>query len=215
MCEDIVHEIDVIRSRSSRNSTSANEKKEEMRKTGLKIKDPCPICKKGVISGYAHLIGGDFSQLDPSNPLSIRLNANYTALYDVKSHRNFIPMCGSLGEKGTCHDLFDNRKFFVVPTLLVDGNHFTVKSAHPDADALNDTTFELSYSPYRRGLAALAKFAFKKHMHQKRIGLEHEVLVDFSESSSNRQREATGGSSSSSMAARSVSASPSSEEKSD
>ena len=44
---------------------------------------------------------------------------HYNTPLDVKSVRNFIPLCGILGQKGTCHDAFD--KYTV--TMLCDVSH--------------------------------------------------------------------------------------------
>lgn len=66
----------------------------------------CLICgvKEGV--SRAHLVSGksttDFSPFGPPT---------YANALDVKSARNFIPLCGSLGEQGSCHDAFD--KFYI------------------------------------------------------------------------------------------------------
>jgi hypothetical protein len=42
------------------------------------------------------------------------IEAGYTTDFDGYSERNHIPLCGTLGEKGTCHDAFDTFKMTLV-----------------------------------------------------------------------------------------------------
>jgi len=112
------------------------------------------------------------------------LNKKYNTPYEVRSGRNFIPMCGRHG-RGGCHDLFDSHKFCLLPTL--DDNVFSVFKLHPDADQLVDTVV-LPYGPYRRGLAARAILAFAKFQSDnKRVSPDTVFQLDFSDTSSNRK----------------------------
>lgn len=98
----------------------------------------------------AHIVAGA-SDLDYS-PFS----TGYRTPLDVKSPRNFLPLCGTEGSYGTCHDEFD--KFRI--TLLY--NPFTLSysifcldlGSSPKA-GLHETTINVDedFPPYRRLLA--------------------------------------------------------------
>mmetsp|Transcript_1923 Transcript_1923/g.3055 ORF Transcript_1923/g.3055 Transcript_1923/m.3055 type:complete len:252 (-) Transcript_1923:5-760(-) len=66
----------------------------------------CLFCGCNVKVSEAHLINGvngmDYSQFG--------VQVGYENDLDVSSARNYIPLCGSLGDKGTCHDSFDRHK---------------------------------------------------------------------------------------------------------
>jgi len=65
----------------------------------------CLFCGETNDVSLAHLVAGniavDYSAFGKSN--------GYRDDLDVKSPRNFIPLCGSLGKVGTCHDAFDKH----------------------------------------------------------------------------------------------------------
>ena len=67
-------------------------------------------------------------------------------------------------------------------------DEFQIFSVHLDADALNGRHFTFTSKPYRRGLSARAKVAFKKYLHdEKRVtpDLGDRPRVVFSDTSSN------------------------------
>lgn len=80
----------------------------------------------------------------------------YVAELDVKSPRNFIPLCGTLGSYGTCHDEFDKfrltllyRPFASTYTIYcLDMDESSKKSLH-----LKDIVVDPNFPPYRRLLA--------------------------------------------------------------
>lgn len=63
----------------------------------------CLFCDETANITKAHIVAGnhyvDYSPFGVSN--------GYCTDLDVKSPRNFIPLCGSLGREGTCHHAFD------------------------------------------------------------------------------------------------------------
>ena len=60
----------------------------------------CAFCGNTPVT-MAHIVAGD-SEMDYS-PFS----RGYVSKLDVKSPRNFLPLCGTLGSYGSCHDEFD------------------------------------------------------------------------------------------------------------
>ena len=110
----------------------------------------------------AHIVCGEVL----TNPIYSEqwknLNLKYSQPYDINSHRNFLPLCGSDGTSSdgiwSCHHLFDHHMFLLLPSL--DKLKFLVTSLHPLASHLPKIV-NLPYVPYRRGLAARAKLALK------------------------------------------------------
>jgi hypothetical protein len=86
--------------------------------------------------------------------------------------------------------MFDQHKLVFLPTMNRD--EFQIFSVHLDADALNCRHFKLTSKPYRRGLSARTKMAFKKYLHdEKRVTPDLGPRVVFSDTSSNRLRGGT------------------------
>jgi hypothetical protein len=60
----------------------------------------CLFCGRKDKISEAHLING-IKKMDYSD---FGVQAGYECDLDVTSARNYIPLCGLLGEKDTCHD---------------------------------------------------------------------------------------------------------------
>lgn len=153
--------------------------------TKIKLEDVCLFCTVKKNMGYAHILPSGYEDEMKKDPvLNARLNRNYSTKYDVRSGRNFIPMCGTHGSKNTCHDLFDSDKFILLPTLT--DSVYDVVKLHEDADKLVSQV-TLPYMPYKRGLAVRARIAFSKYMSDRsRVSPDFVFQIDFSESSSSR-----------------------------
>jgi hypothetical protein len=180
---DPIHRMADLTSRGHSASASARAG------TKVVIGDICPICGVKNVLSYAHIIvrGAAFDE-----QLKARLDEGYCVPYDTTNFRNFIPMCGTHGaiEDGvrTCHDLFDDNKFVILPTLISDTT-FQLFALHDDAGFLHGKEIDLGYKPYCRGLAGRAKMGFKKYSHDTtRVTPEFVARLDFSESSSNCNR---------------------------
>lgn len=90
----------------------------------------------------------------------------YSTPLDVKSARNFLPLCGTEGIYGTCHDEFD--KFRI--TLLYNPLRgvytiFCLDLANsPKADLhLTDINVDPDFPPYRRLLAWRTRKCLLEH----------------------------------------------------
>ena len=122
--------------------------------------------------------------MNADETLKNRLTDNYSKEYDTGSFRNFIPMCGHLGKKYTCHHFFDSHQIIILPTLKTF--EFEIISLHEDSATLDGKIFCLTYVPYLRGLAARAKLALLRYNYdQTRCG-GLDDRIDFSDASSNR-----------------------------
>lgn len=114
----------------------------------------CAFCGSNNNITIAHLVAGN-NYVDYSP-----FNVGYSSPLDVKSSRNFLPLCGTLGAYGTCHDEFD--KFRI--TLLY--SPFDSKYQIFCLDLVNSPKSHLhlqfinvdpSFPPYRRILAWRAR----------------------------------------------------------
>ncbi len=116
----------------------------------------CVFCGKadgenGIKLTMAHLI----SEIDPISSdvnLDVFGPPNYHDAINVKSPRNFLRLCGTKGQRGTCHDMFDHFRLGLNYNPLrqtyfiysVDSTHFL----HEKEIRLSEMT-----PPYRRLLA--------------------------------------------------------------
>ena len=124
--------------------------------------------KKCVICGAdgatrAHIVSGrvttDFESFGPPT---------YSDALDVKSHRNFIPLCGTLGEKGSCHDAFDR---FLITILYneIAGKYVCYCIApvkeftRRDQVHLKELNMHSDHQPYKRLLAWRTRKGFIEH----------------------------------------------------
>lgn len=69
----------------------------------------------------------------------------YTSEFDGFSPRNHVPLCGTEGTRGTCHDAFDTYKLALVYNPLT-----RMVRVHWPGSAYHDREFVPSAMPYRR-----------------------------------------------------------------
>lgn len=126
-----------------------------------KYKNKCLFCGSGKTS-LAHLVAGnssvDYSLFGVSN--------GYRSDLDVKSPRNFIALCGTLGEVGTCHHEFDSYKMALLYNPL--SRQYSVFCLDPEFskyNQLNNKVVEVdgTLHPYRRLLAWRARKCVLEH----------------------------------------------------
>lgn len=99
----------------------------------------------------AHLVSGShtttYSEFNPPH---------YHDPLDVKSIRNFIPLCGNKGSKGTCHDAFDTYRLTILFNPL-ENNYYCYcldnKFCKYHVVHLKVVPFHDEHKPYGRLLA--------------------------------------------------------------
>ena len=113
----------------------------------------CLFCGSDEGVTLAHLVAGnpdvDYSAFGPPK---------YLPNFDYRSVRNFIPLCGTRGQKDTCHDEFDNYFIGVVPVPVGGGANqcklLCLRPNFPKYRELNNKTISFrNPHPYRRILA--------------------------------------------------------------
>lgn len=82
----------------------------------------------------------------------------YKTDLDLKSIRNFIPLCGTLGQKGTCRDLFDKYLISMLYNPLSKKYRIICLDSTADQYRLHGNEVELKHEPYTRLLAWRTKF---------------------------------------------------------
>lgn len=119
------------------------------------------------------------------HPLFGKAN-HYVDDFNPKSPRNFIPLCGTHGEAGTCHNEFDNYQI----TLLYNPlklKYVTYCFNPLFKTHLHGKEIEISgmYPPYRRLLAWRSKYCVRKNQHFLNEDLRQEFVsaCNFSETS--------------------------------
>jgi hypothetical protein len=110
----------------------------------------CAFCGTTNNITIAHIVAGS-NDIDYS-----AFNKGYETPLDVKSARNFLPLCGTLGLQGTCHDEFDRYRI----TLLYNpfDDVYTIfcldLNNSPKAGLHNQNiVVDPNFPPYRRLLA--------------------------------------------------------------
>ena len=121
----------------------------------------CVLCGAGGAT-RAHLVSGSHETTYPEFGIP-----TYSDNLDVKSVRNFIPLCGTKGMKGSCHDAFDTFRL----TILFNpfGNNYYCYCLHEqdfrnyNALHMKTVVFHEDHKPYRRLLAWHARKCFNEH----------------------------------------------------
>jgi hypothetical protein len=150
-------------------------------------KKKCVICG-AVDATRAHIVSGrdttDFASFGPPT---------YSDALDVKSSRNFIPLCGTLGVPGSCHDAFDK---FLITILYQELTRkyvcYCIAPVHKfkrrDQLHLKELNLHSDHQPYTRLLAWRTRKCFIEHSYWvsgedvgKLVG-----IVDLSETASTR-----------------------------
>jgi hypothetical protein len=110
----------------------------------------CAFCGTTNNITIAHIVAGS-NDIDYS-----AFNKGYETPLDVKSARNFLPLCGTLGLQGTCHDEFDRYRitllynpFDEVYTIFCLDLNNSPKAGLHNQNIVVDPNFP----PYRRLLA--------------------------------------------------------------
>ncbi len=123
----------------------------------------CAICKlKGltVPANAAHIVASN-----SSINYALFNRPHYPDDIDPKCIRNYIPLCGTLGEKDSCHNEFDQfllafiynplERNFIITCLRSSWTHYD----------LNGSTISFSHQPYRRLVAWRSRHCFQVHAH--------------------------------------------------
>lgn len=110
----------------------------------------CAFCGTAVNITLAHIIPGSYD-VDYS-PFS----KGYESELIVKSARNFLPLCGTPGMYGTCHDEFDKFRLTLLYRPLA--SKYTIycldQNSSPKSHLhLKDVDVDPMFPPYRRLLA--------------------------------------------------------------
>ena len=119
-------------------------------------KGVCVLCGE-VGATRAHLISGNsttvFEGFGPPR---------YKEGLDVKSVRNFLPLCGTFGEIGTCHNEFDTYGLAILYNAICGEPYhycFCLNPKFAKRDVVHMKKLELNenHKPYKRVLAIHAK----------------------------------------------------------
>jgi hypothetical protein len=110
----------------------------------------CAFCRTKTNISVAHIVPGA-NDVDYS-PFC----TGYSTPLDEKSPRNFLPLCGYEGMKGTCHDEFDKFRITLLYNPLRQA--YTIYCPDlvnsPKADLHNtDIDVDPNFPPYRKLLA--------------------------------------------------------------
>lgn len=156
----------------------------------------CLFCGKQAQSSLkiseTHIINGvkghDYSAFGKAS--------GYKSDLDVRSTRNYIPLCGTLGVKSTCHHEMD--QFHVALLWNPFQQHFCLYSAHEDSKHLHEKilptyTFPESCLPYRRFLAARGYRVGLTCLNDKLLALPNLIVPQDTQSTAeDRQSEESG-----------------------
>jgi hypothetical protein len=137
----------------------------------------CLLCDETTGVGFAHIV----ASAKELNFKSFGVENGYIDELDVSSPRNFIPLCGSKGDRGTCHDEFDSYRIALFYNPF--GRNYTVHCLDDKFKdgAIHGKVVNISgpCHPYRRLLAwrsrkcALANqylFKDKREYHEEYLG---------------------------------------------
>ena len=113
----------------------------------------CLFCGSNAGVTLAHLVAGN-------RDVNYKVFGKPTYIddLDVKSARNFIPLCGTHGMEGSCHNEFDNYLIGVVPNPLGEVSNqcklICMRPSFAKYEELNDKIIVvMEPHPYRRLLA--------------------------------------------------------------
>jgi hypothetical protein len=142
----------------------------------------CVLCASSENVTMAHIVSGSSrSDYGPFNP------PKYKSAVDVKSVRNFLPLCGTDGVSDSCHNQFD--KYLV--TLLYDPTNtsytvFSLNKAWEKHSQVHLKSVQLPSQPYRRLLAWRTRYCFMINASALDDGFDVPAfvdMIDFSEKS--------------------------------
>ena len=114
----------------------------------------CVLCGESGAT-RAHLLAGNHLSTFPDfGPPA------YPNDVDIKSSKNFIPLCGNLGNIKTCHDAFDRHLLAITYNVLKSSfvcYSLNEKFEKHSAVHLKEFVFHKEHKPYKRVLAVRAK----------------------------------------------------------
>jgi hypothetical protein len=130
-------------SRGSRHSAASKQIKEAYGRV-------CLFCGSNEGVTLAHLVAGN-----PVVNYGVFGPPKYVDPFDYRSARNFIFLCGTSGQKGTCHNEYDSYLIGMVPLPLGGGaNQCQLICLRPDFEKYkelnNKTILMREPHPYRR-----------------------------------------------------------------
>ena len=133
----------------------------------------CLFCGSTAGVTVAHLVAGNADV-----NYSVFGKPTYIDDLDVKSVRNFIPLCGAIGMEGSCHNEFDNYLIGMVPIPLGEGsNQCTLICLRPSfakyKELNNKIISVLEPHPYRRLLAWRNRKCLLEHGQYCSVGIEN------------------------------------------
>lgn len=124
----------------------------------------CAFCGTNVNVTHAHLVASNHA-LTYDEFSTAR---GYNTDLDVLSPRNFLPLCGTLGVKETCHDAFDKyrmtlvysaqRRVYTIYCLDLKRAPQRIANLH-----LKDIIVDDNFPPYRRLLAWRTRKCLVEH----------------------------------------------------
>jgi hypothetical protein len=120
----------------------------------------CAFCGSTGNITMAHIVAGA-TGVDYS-PFCL----GYSTPLDVRSARNFLPLCGTEGNSGTCHDEFDKFRITLLynPLRVVYTIYCLDLVNSPKADLhLRDIAVDPNFPPYRRLLAWRTRKCLLEH----------------------------------------------------
>ena len=123
----------------------------------------CLFCDSTINVTMAHLVAGKSGH--NYKPFG---KPTYLTDLDVKSPRNYIPLCGRLGEAETCHNEFDKflmtliynpiKSIYKIYCFRTDfSNYISLNEKEVKIDPTNE------YRPYARLLAWRSRFCLGNH----------------------------------------------------
>ena len=149
----------IVGSKNGSHKTATNYHKAKQYRCAL-----CGSCDQSKLT-MAHLI----SEVSKDDAETACLNFNcfgpptYPDQLDTKSARNFMYLCGTKGQRGSCHDMFDNFRIgLLYDPLNQDFVLFCVDEIHPLNG--NRIRFEGDFLPYRRLLAWRMRRTLSLHL---------------------------------------------------
>jgi hypothetical protein len=125
-------------------------------------KKKCLFCEKieseNCMISSAHIVAGtdqkDYSTFGKKN--------HYSSELDFKSERNFIPLCGTLGATGTCHDYFDKYLMTLIYNPLK--KEYSIYCLVKDSPLHNKVVqVNEGHRPYTRLLSWRLKACIQQH----------------------------------------------------
>jgi hypothetical protein len=153
---------------------SSGRHSDASRKIRAEYGENCLFCGTSGAT-LAHLVAGNVAV-----NYSSFSRPKYRDDLDVKSPRNFIPLCGTYGQNGTCHNEFDCYKMSLLfHPFTSEYRIFCLDAKFQKYNDLNDKVVAVSstFPPYRRLLAWRARKCVNEHPYL--LADRGEALLDY------------------------------------